>query len=79
MSVHEGEDDVAIQEHLAALQKESSRKKVLDRDKVVRLLSLTHTARQKEMMECTATSRISNTIAKYGVLQSPCYVRVLCL
>ena len=43
---------------------------------VVRLLSLTHSVRQKEMAERTATSRISFTISKYGVLQSPSYVSV---
>ena len=67
---------MAVQEHLSELKKESSRKKVSDRDKVVRLLSLTHTARQREMADCTAATRIPDTIAKYGVLQMPSYVSI---
>jgi len=41
------DDDTAVQEHLSELVKESSKKQVSDKDKVVQLLSLTQHGKRK--------------------------------
>lgn len=68
------DDAAAVQQHLSELKKECSRKKITDQYKVVRLLSLTHAARQNEMSTSTAATRIYDAIEKYVILQTPSYV-----
>ena len=53
-------------------------KKITDQDKIIRLLSLTHAARRKDMLEITAATRVSDTMDKYGILQIPSYVSNHC-
>lgn len=69
----EQDDDVAIQEHICELKKECAKKNA-DRDKIIRLLSLTHTARRENMFENTAATRVTDTIDNFSVLKVPSYV-----
>ena len=56
------DDGVAIQEQICELKKECAKKNT-DCDKIVRLLSLTLTARRENMFEATAATRVTDTIA----------------
>ncbi len=68
------DDDTAAKLHLRALERECAKKSISDQDKVVRLLSLTHAARQEEMANLTAAVRPTETLKRFSILGMASYV-----
>lgn len=73
LPVLDDDDEETVKCHLKELQTEAKKKK-MDDNKVVRLMSLTFATRRETMLSHNATTRVSMTLEQYPCLKRPIFV-----